>query len=78
MQNGRGLLHRTDDITADDLVTGMDGGGKLPLSFTVQRGNLHAAGQVIAAHLLHNGIQRALNTIVNVFYQSGAKLHRKR
>ena len=78
MQNGGGLLHRTDDITADDLVTGMGGGGKLPLFFTVQSGHFHAAGQVIAAHLLHNGIQRALNTIVNVFYQSGAKLHRKR
>ena len=78
MQNGGGLLHRTDDITADDLITGMGGGGKLPFSFTVQRGNLHTAGQVIAAHFLHNGIQRALNSIVNVFYQSGAKLHRKR
>ena len=77
MQNGRGLLHRTDDITADDLITGMGGGGKFPFSFTVQRGNLHTAGQVIAAHLLHNGVQRALNTIVNIFHQSGAQLHRK-
>ena len=77
MQNGGGLLHSTNNITADDLITGMGGGGKLPFSFTVQRGNLHTAGQVIAAHLLHNGVQRALNTIVNIFYQSGAQLHRK-
>ena len=77
MQNGRGLLHRTDDITTDDFITGMGGGGKFPFSFTVQRGNLHTAGQVIAAHFFHDGIQRALNSVIDIFHQAWTQLYRK-
>lgn len=50
MQNGGGLLHSTNNITTDDFITGMGGGGKLPFSFTVQGRHFHPAGEIIAAH----------------------------
>ena len=77
MQNGGGLLHSTNNITTDDLITGMGGGGKLPFSFTVQGRHFHPAGEIIATHFFHDSIQRTLNSVIDIFHQSGAQLHRK-
>ena len=77
MQNGGGLLHCTDNITADDFITGMGSSGKLPLFLTIQGWHFHTAGEVIAAHFFHDGIQRALNSVIDIFHQAWTQLHRK-
>ena len=78
VQNRGGLLHRTDNIAADDLITGVGGSGKLPLFLPIQSRHFHAARQVIATCFFHNGIQRTLNSVIDIFDQSGTQLDRKR
>ena len=77
MENGGCFLHRTDNIPADDLIPGGGRCGKVPFFLPIQRRHLYPAGKIVALHFFHNGVQRALDTVVDIFHQAGAKLHRK-
>ena len=78
VQDRRRFLHRTEHVAADEVVTNLGNGGEVPLLLAVERGNLLATRQKVAAGLLTNDLQRALNAIVNIFNQAGAKFHGER
>ena len=74
VHGGAGLLDGADDVAAGDLVAGLGSGLKLPLFLTVQRGHLNASCDGGAGEL-HDLLQGALNTVVNIFQQAGAQLN---
>ena len=74
VEHHSGLLDGADDIAADDLGTGSDHGIKVPLLLPVQGRNLHTAGDV-GAYLLHDLLQRTLDTVVDALDHAGAQLH---
>ena len=61
-------------IAAAYLVPGLHGGHKLPLGVPLQRGDLHAAGKVVARHL-HNVVQRALDAVIDAADKARPQLH---
>ena len=78
VEDGVGLLDGADDVAADDLGAGLHGGGKLPLLLPVQGRHFHAAGQVVALHLLHDDLQGTLDAVVDILNQAGAQLYGQR
>ena len=78
VQNRLCFLHRAQHVAPGQLVAGFGHGGKLPQLFPVQRGHFYPAGQVVAAAFFTNGLQRALNAIVNGLDQARAQLYRQR
>ena len=75
MEHHAGLLHGAQHIAAGDLVARFGHGIELPFLFPVQGGHLYAAGQVVAPRLFHDAFQRTLDTVVNIFDDTGAQLH---
>ena len=77
VEHNGSLGHGADDVAAGDLVAGLGGGGEVPLLLPIHGGNLHAAGDV-GAHLLHDLLQRTLDTVVDALNHAGSKLHAHR
>ena len=69
-----GLLDRAQNVAAGDLVAHLGHRIEVPLLLVVHGGDLHAAGDA-GAHLFHDLLQGALDTVVNAFDHAGAQLH---
>ena len=64
MDDDLGLLHGAEDVAAHDGVADMHGGEEVPFCVALQRGDLHAALQVVAGDP-HDRVQRALDAVVD-------------
>ena len=78
MQDRRRLLHRAEHVAADQVVSHLGDSGEVPLLLAVERGDLLATRQEVAARLLADDLQRALDAVVNILDQTGAELNRQR
>ena len=78
VQDRRRLLHRAEHVAADQVVSHLGDSGEVPLLLAVERGDLLAARQEVAARLLADDLQRALDAVVNILDQTGAELNRQR
>ena len=76
VQNGARLLHGADDVAAGELVARLNGGDEVPLLFPVQRRDLYAAGDGLAAEFADLG-QRTLDAVIDALQHARAKLHGK-
>ena len=74
--NGR-LLNCAQNVAADDLIAHLGHRVELPLLLVVHGGDLHAAGDA-GTHLLHDLLQRTLDSVINALDHAGAKLHAHR
>lgn len=52
------LLHRAEHVAADQVVSHLGDSGEVPLLLAVERGDLLAARQEVAARLLADDLQR--------------------
>ena len=76
MEHHAGLLDRSDHVAALDLVAHLGHGGEGPLLLPAQGRDLDSAGDV-GARLVHDLLQRTLDTVVDIFNEAGPQLHRQ-
>ena len=69
-----GLLDGAQHISPGDLGPGLDCGDKLPDLFPVQGGGLHPPLEAVAGHA-HNGVQGALDAVIDAADESRAQLY---
>src|SRR5699024_1155386 len=70
-----GLGDGADDVAALHFIPGLGHGSELPQLLGVDGGNLHATGQAVAPHHLHDLLQGSLDSIVDILNHAGAQLH---
>lgn len=74
----RVLVDGTPDVTAGDVVADLHGGGEIPLLLAVESRDSDTARNVDALCDAGNGLQRTLNTIVDVVEQTRTELDGER
>jgi hypothetical protein len=62
----------TPDITAGDVVADLLGRGELPLLLPVECGDGDTAGDIDGARNAGDGLERTLDTVVDVVEEAGA------
>ena len=78
VEDRRCFLHGAEDVAADKPVTDAGSRDEVPLFFPIQRRDLNAARQAVAARCGTDDLQRTLDAVVNIFDQTGTELDRKR
>ncbi|KAI3492707.1 hypothetical protein L1887_42625 [Cichorium endivia] len=71
----RVLVDGAEDVTTADVVADLElAGSEVPRELTVERLRVDTSGNVDTAALLHDGLERTLDAVVNVLHETGAEL----